>query len=285
MLLACVAATLAIVAILQVPIVPQNAIPLLLTAAAIAALLYERFTTRRVLAELASQLADENNSHKFDVMGALGAPHVDHALNRLVQRVREHETVTKECASTTLPPAATADTTMQVVALSVGVRRERHVDYSADQAARLLRTASAALAATEEQPCVLVQGDGTLLLIFGSTVNQPITLSLRYALQTAHALQSDPHLRFGLGVGSARQCPLPGGTTALIGAPLDDAARLQRMAAAWHEYHLLCAEPVALLARSHRNQRTTLKLTSPSLPPLPVYALELATPSPVAKSA
>lgn len=284
LLLACVAASLLVVAILHLPASPQNAVALLLAAAAIAALLHERMTTRRVLAELAAQLDDESGSHKFDVLGTLGAEAVDHALNRMIQRTRAQASVASQNAAEAAPAlGATVGSQVHVAVLSVGLRRDG-AQHNAAHAARLMQAASSAMTAPAEQPRVQMQGDGTLLLIFGCNGDQPIADSLRHALATSHVLQSDPHLRFGLGVGSAQQCTLPGGATALIGAALDDAARLQRMAAAWHEYHLLCAEPVALLARCHRSQRTTLKLTNPNLPPFPVYALDLPAAS-VAKSA
>ena len=86
---------------------------------------------------------------------------------------------------------------------------------------------------------------------------------------------SDPDVRFGLSCGQGRLWALPDIGPTIIGAPLEEAVRLYRMAAAWHEYRLLCAEPIALLAHSFNSQRTPLELTYHTLPTLPIYAVEL----------
>jgi hypothetical protein len=63
----------------------------------------------------------------------------------------------------------------------------------------------------------------------------------------------------------------------VIGSPLEEAIRLHRLAATWHEYRMLCPEPVALLLRTRvAGHRTPLQLTAPNAPAMPVYSLDLA---------
>lgn len=265
------AAALALGALIKVSVAPAVAVIMLLAAAALAALVYERSTTRRTLVALAEQLKTNGPLHKVEVE-ASSAGMLGQALNQAIQRSR------KETALLTVEPPSAVAETLPVVVLSIGLRQGVHPAYTAAHTERLTEVALAAREASQATDAVLdAHGDGTLLLIFGSQQLVPPVLSLQQALDVALALRAGyPDLRFGLGCGQGRSCTLPGLGTTIIGAPLEDAVRLYRMAAAWQEYHLLCVEPVALLARSCSSQRTMLQLTYASKPTLPIYAISLS---------
>lgn len=265
------AAALVVGSLIQVRVAPAVAIIMLLAAAALAALVYERSTTRRTLVALAEQLKTSGPLHKVEVE-ASSAGMLGQALNQAIQRSR-----TETALLSVEPPSAVAET-LPVAVLSIGLRQGVHAAYTAAHTERLTEVARAARGASQATDAVLdAHGDGTLLLIFGSQQLIPPALSLQQALDVALTLRAAyPDLRFGLGCGQGRCCTLPGVGATIIGAPLEDAVRLYRMAAAWHEYHLLCVEPVALLARGCSGQRTMLQLSYASKPTLPVYALSLS---------
>lgn len=265
------ATVLAIGALIKLVAAPAVAIIMLLAAAALAALVYERSTTRRTLVALAEQLKTSGPLHKVEVE-ASSAGVLGQALNQAIQRSR------KETALLTAEPPSYVTETLPVVVLSIGLRQGVHAAYTAAHTERLTEVALAARRASHGMDAVLdAHGDGTLLLIFGSQQLSPPALSLQQALDVALTLRAGySDLRFGLSCGQGRCCTLPGLGVTIIGAPLEDAVRLYRMAAAWHEYQLLCVEPVALLARSFANQRTMLQLTYASKPTLPVHAIDLS---------
>lgn len=278
-LLLCVAIILGVAAVLAALVSSLSAIVLLLAAVAIVALIRERVTYRQTLQALAEQLDDLDTLSKLEVNSSGRAGMIDQALNRAIQRTREQSRHASSPHPTlhVIPPAAVTDAPMTVAVLSIDLRRAESELYTLAYAEYLGAVADAAAQATRQTWASLqAQGDGTLLLIFGIQPEQPVTLSLRYALDAALSLASRfADLRFGLSYGAARLCPLPGVGSMIVGAPLEDAARLSRMAASWHEYDLLCTEPTALLARTIPSQRTPLQLTHTAMPTLPVYALEL----------
>lgn len=279
-LLLCVAIILGVAAVLAALVSSLSAIVLLLAAVAIVALVRERVTYRQTLRALAEQLDDLDTLTKLEVNSSRSAGMIDQALNRAIQRTREQSRHASSSGHPTLhviPPAAVTDAPMTVAVLSIDLRRAESELYTSAYAEYVGAVADAAAQATRQTWASLqAQGDGTLLLIFGIQPEQPVTLSLSYALDAALSLSSRfADLRFGLSCGSARLCPIPGVGSMIVGAPLEDAVRLSRMAASWHEYNLLCTEPTALLARTVSSQRTPLQLTHTAMPTLPVYTLEL----------
>lgn len=277
-LLLCVAIILAVAAVLAVLVSSLSAIVLLLAAAAIVALVRERVTYRQTLRALAERLDDLDTLSKLEVNSSHSAGVIDQALNRAIQRAREQSRhSSSQPTLRVIPPAATADVPVTVAVLSIDLRRAESDLYTSAYAEYLAAVADAATQATRQTWASLqAQGDGTLLLTFGVQPEQPVALSLRHALDVALTLASSfADLRFGLSCGSARLCSLSGVGQTIVGAPLEDAVRLSRMAASWHEYNLLCTEPTALLARTIPSQRTPLQLTHTAMPTLPVYALEL----------
>lgn len=261
---------LTVAALIKLSVAPVIASIMLLAAAALVALVYERGTTRRTLVALAEQLKTSGPLNKVEVE-ASSVEALGHALNQAIQRSR-----LQTVPSAVEQPGAPAET-LPVAVLSIGLRQGAHAAYTAAHTERLTEVALAARQASRSTDAVLdAHGDGTLLLIFGSQYELPLRLSMQRALDVALALAARyPDLRFGLGCGQGRRCSLPEIGATIIGAPLEDAVRLYRMAAAWQEYQLLCTEPVALMARSFPNQRTMLNLTYASKPTLPVHAISL----------
>jgi hypothetical protein len=268
----------------------MDALVLLLAAAAMIALVRERLAYRQRLLALAEYLDAVDTLNKLEIKGSNSAGAIDQALNRAIQRTREQ---TRQELSDRQPTplrmveaTPTVDRTVTVVALSIDLRRCEFELYTPLYTEYLATIVDAVNVMTHPMHALLQpQGDGTLLLIFGSQSEQPVALGICQALDVALMLSSSyADLRFGLSCGPGRLCTLPGIGQTVVGAPLEDAARLSRMAASWHEYSLLCTEPTALLARSFPSQRTSLQLTHAAMPTLPVYALDL-DPSTVAMSA
>jgi hypothetical protein len=172
-----------------------------------------------------------------------------------------------------------------VAVLSVGIQQGATPAFTPEHLELLVRAATHAIQSTQNTMLfVQLQGDGTVLVASGAKQPQPIVTSLRQVIAVAQALAVDGRLRFGLSCGAARVCIVPGAAPVLVGAPIEDAIRLFRMATAWHQYRLLCTEPVALLARAYPSQRTPLKLNLTALPALRVYTVDLES-AVVAKSA
>lgn len=267
-------------ALSQIDSVPATAIMLLVGVAAIVALVYERVSTRRILDDLAERLDTTGTADKIEVVSADSSRGVHEALNRAIQRMREHTNTAEEhkqphgFESSEIPVSRA----VSVAVLSVGLRQSAVPLYSGAYMETLrVMTTSASAAANKAGALLTLQGDAMLLLTFGVSESQPTARSMEQALKTATALaMQHPDLRFGLSGGAALLCHLPDLAPTVVGTPVEDALRLARMAVAWHEYTLLCAEPVALLARTADRQRTTLQLSHVGAPPLPVYALSLA---------
>jgi hypothetical protein len=140
----------------------------------------------------------------------------------------------------------------------------------------LREIAGTVVALAERRSALLqMQGSGTFALIFAALSHEPAARSAKVAFDAAVELMAaHPSLYFGLSTGTGLSCTLPGAGYTVIGSPLEEAIRLHRMAASWHEYRLLCPEPVALLLRPRAaGHRTPLQLTAVNAPPLPVYSL------------
>lgn len=278
------AASLLVGALVQLLNAPAMALSLLLAVVAMCAFVYERIQSRRMLLHVVDRLSADGLLSKAEVDAKVETTVIDQAINHAVQRMR-HQIGRRAPHWNALDACHERDESRTVAALSITLRRDLVEHSPTEHVARLIETVQTAFASTPDSaPFLTIQGDGTILLIFGVRVPRRIAASLQQALATAALLGADPYVRFGLGCGSARIVSLPDIDATVIGAPLEDALRLSRMAAAWHEHTLLCVEPVALLAHTNHSQRTTLTLTHAALPPLPVYALDLQ-PRAVARSA
>jgi hypothetical protein len=289
-LLLIVATILVCASIIALMVSSINALVLVLAAAAIIALVRERLVSRQTLLVLAEHLDTVDTLNKFEIKGSSGAGVIDQALNRAIQRTREQ---TRQGLSDRQPTPLRmveapplVDRAVPVAVLSIDLRRCEFELYTPAYTEYLAQIIDAVNLMTRQMYTLLQpQGDGTLLLIFGSQSEQAVALSLRQALDVALMLSgSYVGLRFGLTCGSAQFCSLPGVGQTIVGVPLEDALRLSRMAASWHEYSLLCTEPTALLARAFPSQRTPLQFTHAAMPALPIYALDL-DPAAVAMSA
>lgn len=286
LLLLVVAGGLVCTAIAHVLVSPIGASALMLAAAAIVALVHERATTRRRVRELGERLNDAASLEKLEVMGANDGTALDRALNRIIQQAREQAREASDPWPLFVQPQQPAVGEGQTVAvLVIGARQGVAEPFTPEHLGWLAQTTKAVLEASgSAKPSIQMQNDGTLLVTCGGQPAQPVTATVNQALSIAQLLSADSQLRLGLSCGVARLCTVSEVEPTLVGAPFEEATRLYRMAAAWHEYQLLCAEPIALLARAFPSQRTPLKLTHPLAPALPVYALDLS-PRPVTMSA
>lgn len=263
-------------AIWQLQVLPWLSGVLLVAAMALAWLLNERVITRRSLIGLAERLQDERLP-KVESAGLVAAARLDQALNQALQRRRTE-------AAHARPASAEAGAPTMAVVLGIGLRLEPGMSYSPHHLVRLEEVVQRTQQWLAHEPLIHLEGDGTALVVLRVAARPAVAARLQQALELARSLATDRTLRFGLSCGDALILPRATAAPLIIGAPLEDAARLARMAVAWHEYQLLCSEPVALLARHAAGQRTELRLTHPGAPPLPVYALDLCATA-VARSA
>lgn len=276
-LLLTVAAGLFCASLAQLVAAPLVAAVMLLAAAAIVALVYERWTTRRTMRLLSERLNGDDELDKREVTASADIAVLDQALNRLIQRTRAQAQVVamqrEDTASTQDQPVGQAH---MVAVLSIGIYQEVNEAFTSQHLELLVHAATHAIKCNQNATLsVQLQGDGTVLVASGAKQPQPIVTSLKHVVAVAQALAADGRLRFGLSCGAARVCTLPGAAPVLVGSPIEDAIRLLRMATAWHQYRLLCTEPVALLARAYPSERTPLKLNLAALPSLRVYNVDL----------
>lgn len=283
-LLLVAAAGLVCASVVQFVVAPVGSGAMVLAAVAIVALVHERANTRQMVRLLGERLGETPTLSKLEVGGVSDLEMLDHALNRMIQRARIQAQAADAVRPEVKAPSIDIGEPRMVAVLSIGTRNRDGNGFAVKQIESLLRTAQLAQQLDAAGLTLHLQSDGVLFVAWGLHVQQPVTLSVRQALELVQALSSDVELRFGLSCGMVRLCSGVGVAAMPIGAPFEDSARLYRMAAAWHEYHLLAAEPVALLARPFDSQRTTLKLTHVAAPALPVYAINL-TASAVAMSA
>ena len=275
-----VAAGLLSAALLQLAIAPLGSGAMVLAAVAVVALVHERSSTRHTVRLLSERLSQAATLDKLEVVDTGNVAALEHALNRIIQQVREHAEASRAAAQ----PAKDDGSRMAAV-LSIGVRPDMAGEWAGEWVERVLGAPALARAITDGAATASVESDGTLVVVCGGREAQPATHSMQQALAIAQALAGEHALRFGLSCGQVRVCAAAGIAPKIIGAPCAEAIRLARMAVAWHEYELLAAEPVALLARAFRSQRTPLTLTSVAAPALPVYTLELTSNQSVAMSA
>jgi hypothetical protein len=206
-ILAIAALLLVCAALVRVFESPTNAVLLLLAASAITALIHERLTTRRMIASLADRLRSAGPLPKFEVANATPTTMLDQALNRAIQKSRE-QTAEAARASAQATRAAAAPVSAMVAALSVGVRHDAAAAYGPEHLERLDRAGKAALQ-VDGSALTRMQGDGTLLIIFGAAKGDPIGRSMRQALAVARKLAADESLRFGVSCGVATMYSVP----------------------------------------------------------------------------
>jgi hypothetical protein len=209
---------------------------------------------------------------------------LDRALNDAIQRTREQARVLQFAplagpSGPVLDQLASADGTPRNVAvLAFGLRDQGSTPILSETHEQLREIASTVVAVAEHRAALVqMQGSGTFALIFAAFSQEPAGRGIGVAYEAAkELLGAYPELRFGLSAGTGMPCTLPGAGYTVIGPPLEEAIRLYRLAASWHEFQILCPEPVSLILRaSVAGQRTPLQLTSSSAPPLPVYALDV----------
>lgn len=271
------AAILLVAALTQLSASPALASATLLAAVTIASLIAERISTRHTLETLADELSQGGPLRKQEIAVSGSTIALNQAINRVIQQQQRAEQE---------PESQPFEHRQTVAVLAFGLRQDAQALYTAPYAQRLAQIATLAREISRTTGAVLrTQDDGTLLLIFSAAQQHSIRTMLRDARIAAHQLATcDADLRFGLSYGQITPCPIPDLETVLVGAPIEDALRLARMAFVWHEYQLLCPEPIALVIGQTMQQRTTLELVRPTARPQPVYALDL-TPRAAAVSA
>jgi hypothetical protein len=255
---------------------------ILAVVAAVCLLLFslERLRARRRMARLATQLSSVGTLDKLEVSADPSTAALDQALNAAIQRTREQAQSTHSIRET----APTVDdepdgVPRSVAVLALGLRDHDQGSTSPETMAQLRHIADTVVNVAERRSALLqMQVSGTFALIFAAFSQEPAARSAKAALDAAAEFAAiHPNLHFGLSSGTGLPCRLPGAGYTVIGSPLEEAIRLHRLAASWHEYRLLCPEPVALLLRPYvSGARTALQLTAPNAPPLPVYTLDLA---------
>ncbi len=244
----------------------------------------ERERGRRRIERLATQLRTIASLDKLEVPDEPSAAALDHALNEAIQRTREQAHVV-QLSGQPMPSAEirrlmteNEGATRSVAVLALGLRDQDQATVSPETMELLREIAGTVVALAERRSALLqMQGSGTFALIFAAFSQEPAARSAKAAFDAAVELMAaHPGLYFGLSTGTGLSCTLPGAGYTVIGSPLEEAIRLHRMAASWHEYRLLCPEPVALLLRPRAaGHRTPLQLTEPNAPPLPVYSLDI----------
>lgn len=244
----------------------------------------ERARGRRRLERLADQLRAIPSLEKLEVPDEPSAAALDQALNEAIQRTREQARIV-QLSGLPLPTGEKLrlmneddGAPRSVAVLALGLRDQDQAAVSPETMEHLREIAGTVVAVAERRSALLqMQGSGTFALIFAAFSQEPAARSAKVAFDAAVELMAaHPGLYFGLSTGTGLSCTLPGAGYTVIGSPLEEAIRLHRMAASWHEYRLLCPEPVALLLRPRAaGHRTPLQLTATDAPPLPVYSLSV----------
>lgn len=245
---------------------------------------FERARSRRRMLRLADQLKSVATLDKLEIADNPSMSVLDRALNDAIQRTREQARILQFVplaapSGPMLDQFASADGTPRNVAvLAFGLRDQGSTPILSETHEQLREIASTVVAVAERRAALVqMQGSGTFALVFAAFSQEPAGRGIGVAYATAKELIGIyPELRFGLSAGTGMPCTLPGAGYTVIGPPLEEAIRLYRLAASWHEFQVLCPEPVSLILRSNvSGQRTPLQLTSSSAPPLPVYALDV----------
>ena len=239
----------------------------------------ERLRIRLRMAYLATQLNRAGTLEKLEVSADPSSAALDQALNAAIQRTREQARTSQEMREYVPAVEDEPDGVPRSVAvLALGLREHDQSSTSPETMAQLRRIADTVVNVAERSSALLqMQGSGTFALIFAAFSQEPAARSAKAALEAAKEFSTThPDLHFGLSSGTGLPCRLPGAGYTVIGSPLEEAIRLHRFAASWDEYRLLCPEPVALLLRPYASgARTTLQLTAPNAPPLPIYTIEI----------
>ena len=245
----------------------------------------ERARARWRLNRLALQLKAIGSLEKLEVADDPAVGMLDKALNEAIQRTREQARLVQLSRQ----PVPTSEALRllndddgaprNVAVLALGLRDQDHLSVSPETMEHLREIAGTVVEVAERRSALLqMHGSGTFALIFAAFSQQPAAISAEAAFDAAMELMLEhPGLHFGLSTGTGLSCTLPGAGYTVIGSPLEEAIRLHRLAATWHEYRMLCPEPVALLLRTRvAGHRTPLQLTAPNAPAMPVYSLDLA---------
>jgi hypothetical protein len=256
----------------------------LIAATFLVLLAVERARARRRMLLLAVQLQTVSSLEKLEVSHDPSLAVLDRAVNDVIQRSREQARVgdlnpqPRIDHETSLIRDEDSEAPRSVAVLALGLRDHDQAPVSPETMAQLRQIAGTVVGVAERRSALLqMQGSGTFALIFAAFSQEPAARSAKAALEAAVELAAIyPELHFGLSSGTGLSCRLPGAGYTVIGAPLEEAIRLHRLCASWHEYRMLCPEPVALLVRPHMaSQRTPLQLTLANAPALPVYSLDI----------
>lgn len=239
----------------------------LLLIGALGLLSWERIYLERAMHQFASRVLAGDIDAKFEVKsGAWGR--ICHAVNGLLQRQRLSTRALQMLPA--LPSKLYTRSDLQLP--SEGSERPMTIlviGYTASArtgGGKADLTALHALAATVheqvEQQGVLLQQLGNMILIaFGTFEERPLSSSLQQALQTAQAVDRawknvapQRPLTMSLACGNVLAATLPGIGYTLIGAPIEQAQRLQTRAAEDLECTCICSEDAyRVICRSPNN--------------------------------
>lgn len=270
--------------------IPELVAPLVLLALLL--LLWERAHIGYTLRDLTRSIASGNLDTKLEVQeddfGALC-----HAVNNLLQQQRLQQrtqaflpALPAQAVTSLLSMHLPAEGLPRMLTILIVGYAQSSVRQSpaAQDHVRALRVLSTVAQQQAEMHSAIVERFGDMLLFaFGAFDERPLTTTLRSALQTAQALRqswdrTSPRgaLALSIASGTGLAAALPGLGYTVIGAPIEQALRLQYLAAACPEYALLCSEESYLNLR--RLDTTTwlptdLRLLEPDQPPQVVYAL------------
>jgi class 3 adenylate cyclase len=141
----------------------------------------------------------------------------------------------------------------------------------------------AAQEAAQEHSALLQLCGDSILLAFGAFDERPAADSLRAALSVAETLcrrwrasgiNAGGPLSLSLVSGHGLAAALPGLGYCVVGAPVEQALRLQQLALHSRRYGLLCSEEVYLAMRNRDSngwRPTDLRISLPNRPPQVVY--------------
>lgn len=137
------------------------------------------------------------------------------------------------------------------------------------------------------QPC----GD-SIMLVFGAFTERPAEVTLRAALDAAQALRDTwreggpggQNLAISITSGPAVVATLPGIGCYILGAPVEQALQIERLALASSYYQVLCGESAYYTLRRAENltwRPTEFRIQTNDGGPQVVYGLNTALPAPV----
>lgn len=259
---------------------------------ALLVLLWERIRMGQAMRELATRITTGQLSAKVEVReGAWGV--LCHSVNGLVQQQHRQRrmqallpalpTHAINALGDMLPPCEARPRTITVLIVGYAGARPSQAQAEREHLDALRTLAAVVQQQVEHYDAWLERLGDTLLLAFGAFDEQPNAVNLRNALQAARALRAawdanSPRgpLAISLATGNVLAATLPGLGYTLAGAPIEQALRLQHLAAACPEYALLCSEEAYMTLRRLDTAPwllTDLRLLQPNHPPQIVYAL------------